>query len=70
MDDKGDHVERYLSIVQHHGEIQITSSFFADVLNYFNYGCDGCVHGKHKAIDITRIMDNGEQIYCDVKEKE
>ncbi len=68
VDADGNHHERYLSIQYHEGEIPLTTKFFDEVLRYFNYGCDGCTDEGYRAVDITRIVDNGNQIYFDSKE--
>ncbi len=65
MDSKGNHEERYLSIPSFDGKMQITSWFFREILNYFNRTCDDCAHNGHVAVDVTRIFDNGIQVYFD-----
>ncbi len=65
IDEEGYHIEKYLSLANHEGEIPITANFFNEVLGYFNYGCYNCLEEGFVAIDITRIIDNGEQIYFD-----
>ena len=65
IDADGHHIEKYLSLTEHGEEIHITTKFFDEVLRYFNYGCRNCLEDGYLAIDITRILDNGQQIYFD-----
>lgn len=65
IDNEGHHIEKYLSLAQHKEEIHITTEFFDEVLRYFNYGCHDCLENGFTAIDITRIIDNGQQVYFD-----
>ena len=65
IDVDGKHKERYLNLLQYSEDIEITTQFFNEVLLYFNYGCDGCTNDGYLAVDIVRIIDNGEQIYFD-----
>ena len=65
IDSEGYHIERYLSFGQQDGEIHITTEFFDEILRYFNYGCHNCLEKGDVAVDVTRIIDNGRQIYFD-----
>ncbi len=64
-DEKGEKEERYMSISYGPGEIPISTKFFKYIIDFFNYKCSNCTKGSFLAMDITRIIDNGQQIYCD-----
>lgn len=66
---KGEKEERYLSITYGPGELPVSTKFFNFVINFFNHKCDNCKNGSFSAIDITRIIDDGQQVYCDREEK-
>ncbi len=61
----GDHLERYLSLTTHGEDVPITAVFFNEVLTYFNSQCEECEKSGYLAVDITRIFDNGIQVYFD-----
>lgn len=65
VNEHGEHEERYLSFANQEGRVDITARFFNEVLSYFNYGCENCLNNGFVAIDVVRIIDNGEQVYFD-----